>query len=136
MTSKHEGGKPGGHEERDVALKGPLVFGVAIIAGLLVSFFVVLMTFERFAAREARAQAPLTPLELRAGESQPPEPRLQMDPVAEFHKIRDAEEAILHGYGWVDKNAGIARIPIERAMEIVLDRGLPARAGGGEEGSR
>ncbi|MCA1555006.1 MAG: hypothetical protein LC737_11585, partial [Chloroflexi bacterium] len=30
-------------------------------------------------------------------------------------------------YGWVDQSAGITHIPIERAMELLLERGLPTR---------
>jgi hypothetical protein len=39
--------------------------------------------------------------------------------------MRAAEEAQLHSYRWVDREAGIAAIPIERAMEILAQRGLP-----------
>ncbi len=37
----------------------------------------------------------------------------------------------LTSYGWVDKEGGIARIPIDRAMEVMLQKGFPARADGG-----
>jgi hypothetical protein len=37
------------------------------------------------------------------------------------------DDPILYGYGWVDKNAGIAHIPIQRAMDLVLQKGLPTR---------
>jgi hypothetical protein len=40
------------------------------------------------------------------------------------------EQARLNSYGWVDEDAGVAHIPIERAMEMILEEGLPARAGG------
>jgi hypothetical protein len=42
------------------------------------------------------------------------------------------QEAILNSYGWVDKEAGVVRIPIERAIELTLERGLPPQ-GQGEE---
>jgi hypothetical protein len=35
----------------------------------------------------------------------------------------------LSSYGWVDREAGIVRIPIDRAMDLLAERGLPARAG-------
>ncbi len=41
--------------------------------------------------------------------------------------MRAAEEKILHSYGWIDQQKGIVRIPIERAMELTAQRGLPAR---------
>jgi len=130
LTRRSEPGGPG-HEARDVALKGPLLFGAVLIAGILASLLLVRWTFDWLASREARAQAPEHALAPGAGRSLPPEPRLQMDPVAEYRAIRAQEEGILHGYGWVDKDAGIARIPIERAMDLILEEGLPARAAAG-----
>ena len=41
--------------------------------------------------------------------------------------MRAAEEAALNSYGWVDKDAGIVKIPVDRAMEILAKKGLPAR---------
>ena len=42
--------------------------------------------------------------------------------------FRAKEDAKLHGYAWVDKDAGVVRIPIERAMEMIAERGLMAIA--------
>jgi hypothetical protein len=57
----------------------------------------------------------------------PPEPRLQTNPRQDLRDLRSAEDTVLTGYGWVDKNAGIARIPIGEAMKLTVERGLPAR---------
>ena len=43
------------------------------------------------------------------------------------HDPFQAEEAALNSYGWVDKDAGIVKIPVDRAMEILAKKGLPAR---------
>ena len=53
-------------------------------------------------------------------------PRLQIDEARDLSRLHEHEDTILDGYGWVDQKAGIARIPIERAMDIVAQRGLPA----------
>jgi hypothetical protein len=37
------------------------------------------------------------------------------------------EDELLNNYGWVDQDAEVVRIPIERAMELLLERGLPTR---------
>jgi len=42
-------------------------------------------------------------------------------------QVRAREDPILYGYGWVDKNAGIGHIPIQRAIDIIGERGLPSR---------
>jgi hypothetical protein len=41
--------------------------------------------------------------------------------------MRAMEDLQLHSYRWVDIEAGIASIPIERAMELIVKRGLPVR---------
>ena len=55
------------------------------------------------------------------------EPVLQIDPVADLKAYEAQEEALLHSYGWVDKGAGVARIPIDRAIELIAKQGLPHR---------
>ena len=56
-----------------------------------------------------------------------PAPDLQVASSRDYQEMRAAEEAQLHSYRWVDREAGIAAIPIERAMEILARRGLPAQ---------
>jgi len=55
------------------------------------------------------------------------EPVLQIDPVADLKAYQAQEEALLNGYGWVDEGAGVARIPIDRAIELIAKQGLPHR---------
>jgi hypothetical protein len=55
----------------------------------------------------------------------PSGPRLEPNPLAPRLAARAREDALLGGYGWVDANAGVARIPIDRAMEILVEKGLP-----------
>ncbi len=45
--------------------------------------------------------------------------------------LRQGEAEKLSSYGWVDKDGGIARLPIDRAMDVMLEKGFPARADGG-----
>jgi hypothetical protein len=73
------------------------------------------------AVRNDPARHPLATTQAQA----PPEPRLQPDPVHDVERMRAAEEQRLHSYGWVDKEKGVAHIPIEQAMELVVRRGLP-----------
>ena len=54
-------------------------------------------------------------------------PRLQQSPANEIYDFRTKEEAELHGYGWVDKDAGTVHIPIEDAMRLMVERGLLSR---------
>ena len=57
----------------------------------------------------------------------PPMPRLQSAPITDLKDMRAAEEQILNGYGWVDQANGVVRIPIDRAIDLLAQRGLPTR---------
>jgi hypothetical protein len=57
--------------------------------------------------------------------SEMPPPYLQTREPLGLERFRAGEDAILNNYGWVDKNNGVVRIPIERAKELLLERGIP-----------
>ena len=67
-----------------------------------------------------------------------PAPRLQADPVADFNKFRAQEEEILNSYGWVDEANNKVHIPVEAAIDLISQAGLPVRpetlAPGGAQG--
>ena len=62
-----------------------------------------------------------------------PDPRLETDERTQLYSIRIAEERKLNSYGWVDEKAGTVHIPIERAMELLAQRGLPLRPQSGAQ---
>jgi hypothetical protein len=53
-------------------------------------------------------------------------PRLQLAPREEMEALRAREQADLHSYGWIDRTTGVVRIPLGRALDLILERGLPA----------
>lgn len=61
-------------------------------------------------------------------------PLLETDERGQFGGFLMNQEKELNSYGWVDEKAGVARIPIERAMELTAQRGLPVRSQAGNEG--
>jgi len=56
-----------------------------------------------------------------------PQPRLETDERREINDFREQEDETLNSYGWVDQQAGVVRIPIDRAMQLLVQRGLPTR---------
>ena len=117
----------GGHEERDVTFR-PIVFSAIALFVLCVLVFVAMrLLFNFYSAREAALSPPRNPLATTYGRELPPEPRLQTAPIQDLQKLRGWENETLTTYGWSDEKNGIVRIPIARAMELVLQRGLPAR---------
>ena len=59
----------------------------------------------------------------------PPEPRLQVRAPEDLKKMREEEDAVLSSYGWVDRQNGVVHIPVERAMELLVQRGSRPQAG-------
>jgi hypothetical protein len=117
------------HETSDVNIRAVFGFAIGLIVAGVVIAFAVWLLFQYFSAREAQTR--FTEYPLATQESRlPPEPRLQTDPRQDMSDLRAREDQLLQSYGWVDKNAGVVRIPIERAMQLVVERGLPARLAG------
>jgi hypothetical protein len=118
------------HETSDVNVRGVLAFCGGLLAAGIVIHVAVWLLFLVFNAREARQPAPEFPLAIQQENRLPPEPRLQTNPRQDLRDLRAQEDAVLHSYGWVDRNAGVVRVPIERAMELTVQRGLPTRTQG------
>ena len=115
------------HEESDVNIRGVLMFGGALIVAAIVIHLVVGVLFKYLDIREARQATPEYPLAAAQENRLPPEPRLQTNPRQDLADLRGREDEALAGYSWVDRNAGIVRIPIDEAIKKTLERGLPAR---------
>ena len=116
-----------GHEVRDVQVRPIATFAIGLV--MLTGVVLLLMgwLFNHFAARQAKLDVPPSPVGVaREG---PPEQRLEVALDQVLQEVRADESAMLHSYSWVDRQAGIVRIPIERAMTLLLERGLPARTG-------
>ena len=120
---RHE---PGGHEPTDANAGGALRAGLYVLAMMFVTALLVVPFYRLLARVETAAQPPA--MEVVKSE--------MSEPVASFPKLvesepralaafRAQEDALLTSYGWVEKDKGIARIPIDDAIRIVAERGLP-----------
>ena len=115
------------HETSDVNVRAILGFGVGLVIVAVIIHFLVWLMFAYFGSRESQLAAREFPLAAEQQNRLPPEPRLQANPRQDLTDLRRREDAILGSYGWVDQNAGVVRIPIDEAMKLTLERGLPAR---------
>lgn len=101
------------------------LYGVLAAAaiGAAILMFVLFRGLEGRAEKKDRAVIAEAGLE-RPQDALPPPPRLQIHPVASWEAFRDAETKRLATYGWMDRASGAVHVPVERAMEIVLQRGV------------
>jgi hypothetical protein len=116
------------HETRDISTRVVLWFAVSLVVGAVAVGLVTLLIFNVFGRFNEQAYPREYPLAHVGAPQPPPPPRLQTKPREDLKELRAAEEAVLHSYGWIDPAGGVVHIPIERAMELTLQQGLPTRA--------
>jgi hypothetical protein len=125
-----------GYETRDASVPALLKFGVSLAVIILIVVVGMRWTFAYYAKTQNLGPT-VTPFENER--TIPPVPRLQVAPQKEIHDYWESQQSIVNSYGWVDRQGGVVRIPVDRAMRLLLQRGLPARlplnmkAGGGEQ---
>ena len=124
--SKHGPEGHGGYEKTDAHAGDTYRAGLYILGTMVVTALVVVPMYRFLAGREAREQVPAaTVLRPDAGAPAPAFPKLVTSEPFVLTEFRAQEDALLTSYGWVEKDKGIARLPIDVAMGIVAERGLP-----------
>ena len=114
-----------GYEKSDARVAPLVLFGVALTLLVVVSMWLV-GRIDRALRAEREGESVEHPM--RAFRKPPEEPLLQAVPASEMEAHQRAEEEVLSTYGWVDRTNGIARVPVERAMQILNERGMAARS--------
>ena len=115
-TTEHRG-----HESSDANVRGVVWAGVALAVTALVVQVGLYFQLRLLATRAERLE-PVPPSFAPATEhAPPPEPRLQTAPAEDLRYLRAAEQTRLTTYGWVDRKAGVVRVPIDRAKELVAE---------------
>ena len=114
-----------GHEKTDVSIGGIVKFGIGLAVVALLVHVAMWGLFRTLDARAEKRDRPLAALAAAGLKRTPPEPRLERDALAPRRRMADEERAALTTYGWVDRGTGIVRMPIDRAMELLVERGLP-----------
>ena len=125
--SGHDSGEPVveppdeqlGHETRDVNAWTVAKFGMGLMLLCVLSLAVLVGFFKYFQSVEGPVSNAPRPV--------PPQPRLETAPISDLQAMREAEDKILNSYAWVDQSQGKVRIPIAQAIDLLAQRGLPAR---------
>ncbi len=115
-----------GHEESDINAWAVGKFGIGLVFLCIVAVGLLFGLMHYFLTQSTSHPAPAPGLSDNAA-NLPPSPRLQTGPVLDLKEMQAAEDQILNGYGWIDAQHGVVRIPINRAMDLLAQRGLPAR---------
>lgn len=113
-----------GHERKDVDVLSLITIAFLLFLSCVIIFLVVWGMMHYFKLHEPAKTAGQANLPVTRSEEFP-KPRLQVRGAADLAELRAAEEANLDSYGWIDRKSGTVRIPIDRAMQLLLERGLP-----------
>ncbi len=136
---KHD--NPNGHgsfEHQDLRAGAVIYFLVTLAVVTIMCMFGLRGIYAYLDHREKASQPAVNPLVTNVPEDTRhvprgypqtvfPSPKLEEDERGQLNGIRLAEDQTLYSYGWVDEKSGIVRIPIERAMDLLVQRGLPVR---------
>ena len=125
-----------GHETTDAEIAPLVRFALFLTATVLVCAVLSIGLYKYLDQREQAEKAGRYPLAAGTVRPLPPRPRLQTYPFDDIKQLRKEENKVLDHYAWVDQNAGVVQIPIERAIDVLVEKGLPYRQAGpaGEAG--
>lgn len=125
METKHGHGARGeGYEHSDASARSLSKWALALAIVLVVVFVLMKWLFVFYGNVQSLGR-PASPFE--NARVLPPRPRLQVEPRADLHAYCVQQLATLNSYGWEDQHNGVVRIPVDRAMDLIMQQGLPAR---------
>ena len=134
MSTKHHGHDPGqtpqhqdvSFEPTDIHTKTIYIYLASLAVAVMATFFISIY-IERAAMKYALdSETEMAPSRAAMGSDYrvvPPTPRLQENPQQDLRNMRKADYDEMESYGWVDRNSGIAQIPVSEAMKIIVQRG-------------
>ena len=128
-----------GFEQEDLSSSGVFYF-LAGLALLGIVIYLIVFGMYRFLDNYERAhQPPLSPMATPQADTRTfapenlqafPQPRLEENERTQLRSFIEDQDRKLATYDWLDKDRGTVRIPIDRAMELIVQRGLPVRSQG------
>ncbi|MGB7601478.1 MAG: hypothetical protein WBM24_14300 [Candidatus Sulfotelmatobacter sp.] len=141
-TSKHGNSQEReSYEHQDLKAAGIFYFLLTLVVVTVLCMFGLKGFYNLLDRRERATQSEVNPLVKNVPEDTRniprgypqtafPSPRLEEDERGQLDGIRLQQDDELYSYGWVDEKAGTVHIPIERAMDLLAQRGLPVRPQG------
>jgi hypothetical protein len=134
----HEVNEGTGYESQDLSPKGVIYFMIGLALVVVVIYFVVLGMYHFLDNYEKAHQTPMSPMATPQADTRIithtdtqafPEPRLEENERTQLRQFIEDQDRKLSTYNWVDKDKGTVQIPIERAMDLIVQHGLPVRPG-------
>ena len=127
------------HEESDINIRGVVTATIVVAVVCLTTAALMWGVFAILASQAAARDPQLSPIAMKPADmpntttasptfGNAPDPKLLTNEPKYLSGVRGEWQKELHSYGWVDQQAGVIHIPIDRAKELLAHRGLPVRA--------
>ena len=131
MADPHQSNQPHAEPPYDseLDLKSIVGFLIGLTGVTLIVLALMWGMGSVFKKAEEAKDKPPSPMAEAMIDPIPPGPRLQSAPPRDMDELRAQDREALTTYGWVDPASGVARIPIDRAMSVIVEKGLGAPAG-------
>ena len=126
----------GSYEHEDLSPTGVIYFMIGLAVVVVVIYFIVFGMYHFLDTYEKAHQPAMSPMVTPQADTRVvthddtqafPQPRLEENERTQLRQIIEDEDSKLATYNWVDKEKGVAQIPIDRAMDLLVQRGLPVR---------
>jgi hypothetical protein len=139
-TEHHNTGQPGDQpptnadvafESSDIDTRTILSYLLYLALSVAAAFIASVLVFKVTSKLAADSDTPMAPVHQGVGATMPPEPMLQgipghtTDPQQDMRQKLEQDEAANEKIDWINKQAGIAQIPVDEAMKIIVTKGLP-----------
>ena len=119
-----------GYERSDVRAKWIGGIVAFLIIGAVALHFILRLQLHVLAKRPPAKDIWSTAVRVTRPEIPTNVPRLQISAPADLAEFRSHEDTELSTYGWINKTQGIVRIPIQQAMNMLVEKKLlPVREG-------
>lgn len=121
-----------GYDTTSVDVRSVALIGLGLVFTIVFVMLVAWWLTGAYSAEVPPVAAPFPP-----EQSEQPQPRLQANPSQDWQQQQQQARERLTSYDWIDREQGTVRIPVDRAIEVLVEEGLPVReqpaAGGNTE---
>ncbi len=132
MSHQPTTGSSPGYETRDANSVRLLVIGFGLLVLIAVVLGIIWGLYRAFGSEPPVSGGRVSAT--AAGPVIPPEPRLQANPSLDLDAMKRRDDSVLTTYAWVDRKAGIARIPVDTAIELLSRAPWPSRPAAAHSG--
>jgi hypothetical protein len=117
----HHSPNGAGHEQSEVSVRLIVVSLAFLAVATAIVFVLVIGIFRYFYDTNSTEETMKLTVPVI-----PPQPRIEVAPYEQLQQLRVQEDHILNSYAWVDKQAGVVRVPIDKAIDLLAAKGLPS----------